>query len=268
MKISVITVCRNAAEDLLLTAKSVVAQENCDLEYIIVDGASTDNTQKVIREIEEKCVARNIVLKWISEPDNGIYDAMNKGTKMASGDFVCYMNAGDTFAANDVVKRVCELPEMAENDVIYGSVIQKFDFGNVEIRPAALTKLQKKMAFCHQSCFIRTDILKAHPYNLQYPLAADYELVYWCYTHKKIFLRVDFPIACFESEKGASSKNRLQLNREFARISGRYSTWKWRFEYVGKCLEVGFNKLYRSLIPKSQSRALREKNYRRIQQNR
>ena len=99
-KISIITICRNVAKDLERTIKSVQYQTYKDYEYIIVDGNSSDNTVDIINQYE------SVITKWVSEPDKGIYDAMNKGIKMASGEWLIMMNAGDYFAEPDVLEKV------------------------------------------------------------------------------------------------------------------------------------------------------------------
>lgn len=100
MTISIITICYNAASDLEKTIKSVRAQVFNDYEYIIVDGGSKDVTSEIIKSNAD------VITKWVSEPDKGIYDAMNKGIKMATGDWVIMMNAGDIFADPDVLQNV------------------------------------------------------------------------------------------------------------------------------------------------------------------
>lgn len=100
MTISIITICYNAASDLEKTIKSVRAQVFNDYEYIIVDGGSKDVTSEIIKSNAD------VITKWVSEPDKGIYDAMNKGIKMATGDWVIMMNAGDVFADPDVLQNV------------------------------------------------------------------------------------------------------------------------------------------------------------------
>ena len=98
--ISVITVCYQAAEPLQKTILSVRQQYYQPLEFIVVDGGSTDGTRDIIARHQD------IITRWVSEPDRGIYDAMNKGVSMATGEWVIFMNAGDTFAANNVLLRI------------------------------------------------------------------------------------------------------------------------------------------------------------------
>lgn len=262
---SVITVCRNAADSLWATASSVFAQqlpEHLTVEYIIVDGASTDSTSQVLKRITDIC-PDNVLLRLVSEPDGGIYDAMNKGVRMSSGHWLCFMNAGDTFAQNDVIARTAEVIHTVTADIYYGSVIQKKDFGLVETQPRPLETLRRKMAFCHQSAFIRREDLLEHPYNTNFRLTADYEFFFHCFSSGKIMHNVGFPVAVFESENGVSSRNRLRMNIEYARINGRYKSPAWWLEYTGKCLEVGFNNVWRTVSPKMWVDKIRQSNYMR-----
>ena len=95
MKISVITITFNAEQFLRETMQSVLGQSYTNIEYIIVDGKSTDGTVEIIKSFEGGMKAKSIEFRWISEPDSGLYDAMNKGLRMATGDFVWFVNAGD-----------------------------------------------------------------------------------------------------------------------------------------------------------------------------
>lgn len=118
MKVSIITVCKNAETAIERTMLSVVSQ-NCfneNIEYIVVDGASTDKTVEIIKQYSEK-----YPIKWISEPDSGIYNAMNKGIKMATGEYLLFLNAGDYLVHYNVIKSLMDLFESSEFDVIYGN---------------------------------------------------------------------------------------------------------------------------------------------------
>ena len=120
MKISIITVCKNAENAIERTMLSVVTQ-SCfseNIEYLIIDGASTDKTLEIIRQYTGK-----YPIKWISEPDSGIYNAMNKGIKFATGDYLLFLNAGDYLIHYNVIKSLMNLFESGEFDVIYGNAI-------------------------------------------------------------------------------------------------------------------------------------------------
>ena len=120
MKISIITVCKNAENAIERTLLSVVTQicfsEN--IEYIVVDGASTDKTVEIIKQYSNK-----YPIKWISEPDSGIYNAMNKGIKLASGDYLLFLNAGDYFVHYNTLGLLVNLLKDSVFDVIYGDLL-------------------------------------------------------------------------------------------------------------------------------------------------
>jgi len=114
-KISIITVVCNAVSSIERTVLSVLNQTYGDVEYIIIDGGSTDGTVDVIKRFEGR------IAKWVSEKDGGIYDAMNKGIRMATGEWIGIMNAGDVFSSDDVLERVFADADLAGNDVVYGN---------------------------------------------------------------------------------------------------------------------------------------------------
>ena len=112
--ISVVTICYNAKNDLEKTILSVLSQTYQDIEYIIIDGGSTDGTVDIIHKYSER------LFYWISEPDKGIYDAMNKGMDRATGSWINFMNAGDTFCDNEVIKNIFGYNDLSDYSVIYG----------------------------------------------------------------------------------------------------------------------------------------------------
>ena len=126
MKLSIITINRNNAAGLEKTMQSVAAQTYKEFEYIIVDGASTDGGVEVIKSFESKFGH----LKWVSEPDSGIYNAMNKGIRMASGDYIQILNSGDSLAKEDVTERMLTaLRETGDPSVLYGNMVKCFPDG-------------------------------------------------------------------------------------------------------------------------------------------
>ena len=119
MKVTVITVAFNSAATIADCMQSVLDQTYSDIEYIVVDGQSNDNTIGVIREFEPKFVGK---MRWVSEKDNGIYDAMNKGLCMATGDVVGILNSDDFFTTTDVVEKVAQTFSDSMLDAVYGDV--------------------------------------------------------------------------------------------------------------------------------------------------
>lgn len=198
-RITVITVCRNSARLLETTILNINSQEYLNKEFIIVDGASTDNTLDIINKYAEH------IDKWVSEPDNGIYDAMNKGVQMASGEYCIFMNAGDTFASNNVLYRIFLEPNKA--DVIYGNVIKRDKYGNKYEKQAEAPHNSHRMFFCHQSALTRTECLREFPYDTLYTMSADFKLYKTLWRRGKKFCRLPIPISIFDTN-GISNTSR------------------------------------------------------------
>lgn len=192
--VTVITVCYNAREMLLRTMNSVWAQTYKHVEYVIVDGASTDGTLELLEEYGAR------IDHWVSESDKGIYDAMNKGVSMAKGKWVIFMNAGDCFADNHVLENVFSVPRQA--DVIYGDVVK----GGV-VKKASSPRNAHRMFFCHQSVFVKIESLKAFPFDISHKMSADFKQMKQLWLAGKQFLQLDFPIADFDVQ-GVSNTNR------------------------------------------------------------
>lgn len=194
MIVTIITVCRNHAKELERTIRSVESQTWQEKEYLVIDGASTDDSLDVIKAHEAS------ITRWVSEPDQGIYDAMNKGVKMAQGEWVIFMNAGDTFAGDDTLQRVFGNP--LDADVIYGDVIK----GEL-VKKAEAPRNAHRMFYCHQSAFVRTRCLREFPFDIRHRMSADFKQVKQLYLSGKTFLQLDFPVANFDTQ-GVSNKNR------------------------------------------------------------
>ena len=127
MKLSIITINRNNATGLEKTMQSVVSQTFKEFEYIVVDGASKDGSVEVIKELGTEIAH----LQWVSEPDSGIYNAMNKGIRMASGDYIQILNSGDCLAAADVTERMLKaLEEKGNPTILYGNMVKCFPDGH------------------------------------------------------------------------------------------------------------------------------------------
>lgn len=174
MRVSIITVTYNAEATLERTLKSVNEQTYTDIEHIIVDGASRDRTLEI---------AKAFNVKVVSEPDKGLYDAMNKGIKLATGDYLVFLNAGDKLHDSSVVERVVETAQKESNAaIIYGNTAivdneGKFMYLRRLQPPKVLTwkSFKHGMLVCHQSFYVRRDI--AQQYDLNYKFSADFD---WC----------------------------------------------------------------------------------------
>lgn len=176
-KLSVITVTYNAEKTLERTLRSVREQSYPHTEHVIVDGKSKDKTVDLIREYNSE------KMTWISEPDKGLYDAMNKAAAMASGDYLCFLNAGDTFfAADSIEKMMHSFPETSSPDILYGETAivdnnGKFMYMRRLKAPENLTwkSFRQGMLVCHQAFIVKRELFE--PYDLQYHLSADVD---WC----------------------------------------------------------------------------------------
>ena len=184
MKITVITITYNAARTLQRTLDSVSAQTFTDIEHLIVDGASTDGTLPLARAYQQKCTYPVVVQ---SEPDKGLYDAMNKGLQLASGDYLVFLNAGDALHAPDTLEIVAShlsIPNSPLPAVVYGdTAITDTEGRFLHLRrhrpPEVLTwrSFRQGMLVCHQAFYARTDLVRNIPYDLHYRHSADVD---WC----------------------------------------------------------------------------------------
>ena len=192
-KVTVVTVVRNAAAALHTTAESVLSQTYADIEYVIVDGASTDGTSDYARSLGDK------VDVLISERDNGIYDAMNKGVRAASGEWVIFMNAGDTFYAHDTVEQVFGTDDYAGFGVVYGDVVKKNASGELEVKKAGAPHNSHRMFFCHQSAFYRRGELLVEPFDTAHRMSADIHQVKRLWKKGVRFRQLGLPVAIFDT---------------------------------------------------------------------
>lgn len=176
-KFSIITVTYNAAKVLEDTIQSIVTQTYKNVEYIIIDGRSTDGTLGIINKY------RNHIHTVISEPDQGLYDAMNKGIRLATGDYLCFLNAGDCLHEDDTLQLMTHsITGTALPDILYGETDIVDSEGHFLHKrrlsaPETLTwkSFKKGMLVCHQAFFVRRDL--AEPYDLHYRFSADFD---WC----------------------------------------------------------------------------------------
>ena len=195
-RISIITVCYNAVDTIEKTILSVISQTYSDVEYIVVDGSSTDGTTDVIKKY-----AGNIA-KWISEPDMGIYDAMNKGVKYATGEWLFFLNSDDVFYNEKVLQRV--LPKLIDKRTIYyGDVLQIPDnvlYGG----KFSKTKICGRN-ICHQSIFYPISVFEKYSYELKYRIYADWNLNLMCFADKDFTFEYIGEIITLYSMEGLSS---------------------------------------------------------------
>lgn len=202
--ISIVTVCFNATTEIEDTILSVINQTYSNIEYIIVDGASTDGTVDVIKKYENK------ITKWISEPDKGIYNAMNKGIDMATGEWINFMNAGDKFVDNRVLDDFKKGFE-GTSDVLFGNSVLSNN-GVLKQRKGKLNS-DDFPTLGHQSTFVRTSLMKEYHFDLQFKICADFAFLYRLYEQRRVFFYIDRDVDLFDIS-GLSSSHRTQLYLE------------------------------------------------------
>lgn len=247
MVVTVITVNRNNSVGLKKTIESVLSQSFAEYEYIIIDGASTDNSVEVIKSYGDR------ISLWKSEPDKGVYDAMNKGLGMASGEWICFMNSGDCFDNDKVLENVFSVNRIGAEaaDVVYGDTMYEFSWGHIFGKPYKLSALKRRMAFCHQSSFVRTEEAKKIGFDVSFRIAADYNMFYHLYIQGGRFLYLPSVIADYEAENGMSSVNIGRREVEYAKIAGRYGTFSWKTEFIWRMTVEKFKRLLKSIVPSS-----------------
>ena len=195
IRITVVTVAFNAREALETTIRNVAGQDYANLEYIVIDGGSADGSLEVI----ERHAAD--ITRWVSEPDRGIYDAMNKGVAMATGDYCIFMNAGDTFVAPDTVSTVVSGMERGD-DVVYGDIVK-----NGVLKTSLAPRNCHKMFYCHQSAFTSTACLLAFPFDTAHRYSADFKQAKQLILAGKRFRHLPVAVAHFDTH-GVSNTQR------------------------------------------------------------
>ncbi len=206
--LSIITINYNNADGLRKTIESVVHQTYSDFEYIIIDGGSTDGSVEVLSGYEER------LSFWVSEPDKGIYNAMNKGLKVAAGDYVLFMNSGDFLYDESVVETVFKTIS-PNDDLVYGDVVLKneiIDSERIQTHPEQLPfSYLYKQTICQQSCFIKRALFdEIFYFNEDYKISADWEfLIYAIYIQKIRYRKINKLISVYDMT-GVSSTQKFR----------------------------------------------------------
>lgn len=203
MKLSIITVCYNNKTGLEKTLRSVGRQTCKDFEYIVIDGASTDGSVDLLKQYSA------IIDYKVSEKDNGIYNAMNKGIKYAHGEYCLFLNSGDILYEDNTIKKV--LPTLGQADFISGDTIGIDDKKMWKAPLHITTYLMAIYSLSHQSTFIRTSLLKNRPYREDLKIVADWEQMFYEIIIKdKIYQRLNIIVCGFECGGVSFSKSELR----------------------------------------------------------
>lgn len=251
-KVSIVTVVRNAESTLENTILSVIAQDYPQLEYIVVDGKSSDKTNLIIKKY------RSNIDIHISESDNGIFDAMNKGAKRASGEWIIYMNAGDSFYSSDSLSKLADALN-SEADVILAGVekvlIDELETRRFYTKPGTVEEIWRHMPTAHQAILVRLSCQLQYKFDTSYIWCADHDMIARLYQDGKKFLSQEQIICYFDCNGGKNRDPKLFI-RERWRLSRGLVPWYRRWLQYGSelfhCIVWGkFVSVVKLLLPKS-----------------
>ncbi len=237
LKISVITVSYNCANTIATTMESVLSQEYSNIEYLIIDGCSNDGTHAVI---EARMDDR---IRLVIEKDQGIYDAMNKGFSLATGDIIYFLNCGDYLASNTVFNEIiAEFRSNPELDIVYGDVIRYRNESEKEHYHEELLKMERKTplhlltrCICHQGIFAQKSAFNSYPpFNLHYRVYADLEWILREVSQNEIHMGYINKIIAFYQEGGTSEQDISKYFPERLELTNKYFPFIFRWSYLLK----------------------------------
>ena len=210
MKLSIITINYNNLAGLQQTINSVVGQTFSDYEWIVIDGGSTDGSKDYIQEHAHH------LSYWVSEKDNGVYHAMNKGIAQAHGEWMLFLNSGDSLCDEYVLSKV--VSHQLSGDVLYGNAYYVNPDGSYRIKrdpdDVGISFLLTQ-TFCHQATFVKASLLKDSPYDEQYKIAADWAKWFQLMVEGKHFVHVDEFVVNFDTTGiGSTPTESLRLERD------------------------------------------------------
>lgn len=211
--VSVVTVVYNGKAFIEDTIKSVLSQSYPHVEYIIIDGGSTDGTVEIISKYSDR------IDYWISEPDKGVYDAMNKGIDRANGKWINFMNAGDLFYSNiSIEQMLSSYHDLDRFAIIYGDA--EFRLKNIAYisRAGEESSTDKFMPFSHQASFIRNDIAKKYKFDLTYKIAADTALSLKLLKDGYLFKYIPVIVCSYDAQQGLSVHNEGKRSEELVQM--------------------------------------------------
>lgn len=250
-QISIITVVFNGVDRIENTILSIVNQTYNNIEYLIFDGGSTDGTVDIIKKYESK------ISYWISEPDKGIYDAMNKGIEKASGKWINFMNAGDTFCKNETISNIF-IDENSSYNIIYGDCMTYNNYLNSEIKVKArnFSLIKFELPFCHQSVFVERQLLKENKFNLAYKNAADYDFFLKMHFHKLANpLYIELVVSNYENNGASNSYKTLKeyyiIHSKYYSLNKNHLYHLLRYQYFKSVFylkKIVPNIIYKSII--------------------
>ena len=225
-KISIITASYNCVDEIEKSIQSVLEQDYPNIEYIIIDGASTDGTVDIIKKYADR------IDYWVSEPDDGLYYAMNKGIAAATGDWIYIHNAGGVFYEKDTLSKLFA-NNYSDVDAFFGYIwsVKNQCFYRNPVPFYEQKSKNKRPGYSHQALFIRTKWCKQYPFDTSFRCCADFNQAMQIWKNGAKFEYIDIPIAK-SAPTGFSDKNRKTQLVENARINGLERSLRTRWNLL------------------------------------
>lgn len=237
LKVSIITVVYNGVSSLKKTMDSVFSQSWNDIEYIIIDGGSTDGTYDIIKQSEDK------LAYWCSEPDKGVYDAMNKGIKKATGDWICFLNSGDIFTYDNSLELM--LNEASDDiDVLYANSIELSEVVNKKIEASDnIDKMQYYPLYRHGSSLVRTELQRRFLFDLSKSdvlgYALDWDMIYKMYRTGCKFKKINVYMESYQKEGLSNHQYRSRWYNYLVTSEGKFDLLKFLY-FIYSCIVFFF----------------------------
>lgn len=234
-KITVITVVYNGYDIIEKTILSVINQNYNNIEYLIIDGGSNDGTTDIIRKYSKN------IHYWCSEPDKGVYDAMNKGIEKASGQWINFMNAGDFFFSENVVSDIFS----SDNDfykyaLIYGDTEFRLDQFSYIVKAYDNSTTNEFMPFSHQASFVKSEVAKNTKFDLKYRIAADAAFCLRLLREGYAFKHIPIVVCSYEAQDGISVKNDIRRTKELVALQAELNGIDVKTPYFRKYIRSAY----------------------------
>ena len=230
LRFSVITVVYNAESVIEKTMLSVVSQTYLPYEYIIIDGKSSDDTLLIVKDVIKSYEKSGIIFKLISEKDNGIYNAMNKGIRNATGDFISFLNAGDWYEKG-ALETINNLYERESFDLTYGGLHYINPDGSIINKMSCMDHIVSSRNWNHPSMFLRTELYKKYYFDEKYKICSDFDLYLKLRKAKVKIVICDKVLTNFVADGVSTSTSKENVKQ---RAKEKYSAYR----------ENGYSKLY------------------------
>lgn len=246
-QISIVTVCFNSAKTIEQTILSVINQTYSSIEYIIIDGKSTDGTVDIIEKYQDK------IAYFVSEPDGGIYDAMNKGINRATGDYIYFIGSDDYLVDEEIMSVVANyLKEDRNVDILSGGVwvVDEEQGLKKQNNPKPLmSEILKGTMLPHQGMFVRTNLMRLNMFNVEYKIAADFDFLIKCVKNNCQIKYINDFIAYY-SDQGFSTSSGIDCQLEYKKILLNNNLLKDNIYMFNKKIIVAFLKIKTKIVAK------------------